>query len=446
MSGNNKVIWSKGMILYPQHFQQYDRYVENLINSRCLCQNPYHWGFSDLTIDTNLLKAGKLAITSCSGLFPDGTPFNLPEEDDLPLPIDLSEDTRNEVIYLSLALRRPEAPEFDTASHPDGLTRFRLSEYDIKDNNQRGEIKVPVQIGKLKTRFMRQGEERSGHTCLGIVRVIEVRADKNIIIDDRFIPANVNCNGSPILRGFINEMNGLLGTRGKSLAGRAVSSDLSGVAEIEDFLLLQLINRYQPLLQHFTRLTGLHPEALYQNFIQMAGELATFFRDDKRPAELPPYNHDDPQAAFYPIMEELRRLLAEFDPHRRAVQIPLNGPKFNAYAAKRPDLDLLNNAVFVLAVRADMPSEELRRNFPQQTIIGPIEEINQYISSLTRGIALHPMPTVPRQIPYYAGFTYFELDKHCDTWKKMATSGAFTIHIDGNYPGLKLEFWAIHEP
>ena len=445
MSGNNKVIWSKGMVLYPQHFQQHERYMENVINSRSLCFGPCSWGFFDLKIDTNLLKVGKLAIKSCSGLFPDGTPFNLPEEDDLPLPLDIPDDIQNEVIYLCLALRRPEAPEFDTASDPDGLTRFRLSEDEIKDNNQQGKIKVPVQVGKLKTRVLREKEERSGYTCLGIARVTEIRADKNIIIDDRFIPANVNSISNSLLHGFVNELNGLLVTRSKALAGRAVSSDISGVAEIEDFLLLQTINRYQPLLEHFTRLTNLHPEFLYRTLIQMAGELATFFRDNKRPIDFPVYNHDDLQASFFPMMEELRHLLSEFDPHRRAVQIPLSGPKFNAYAAKRPDADLLKNAVFVLAVRADMPAEELRRNFPQQTIIGPIEEISQYIRSLTRGIELSPMPTVPRQIPYYAGFTYFELDKHCETWKKMATSGAFTIHIDGNYPGLKLEFWAIHE-
>jgi type VI secretion system protein ImpJ len=37
------------------------------------------------------------------------------------------------------------------------------------------------------------------------------------------------------------------------------------------------------------------------------------------------------------------------------------------------------------------------------------------------------------------------LDKHGDIWKKMETSGGFAIHIGGNYPGLRLEFWAIKE-
>jgi type VI secretion system protein ImpJ len=176
----------------------------------------------------------------------------------------------------------------------------------------------------------------------------------------------------------------------------------------------------------------------------LAGELATFFRAEKRPVEFAPYLHEDLQATFMPLMEELRQLLGKvYEP--RAVRIPVKGPKFGTYAAKRPDLNLLKNAVFVLAVRAEMPTENLRTDFPRQTIIGPVEEIRQYVGSLTPGISIHPLAVAPRQIPYHAGYTYFELDQHGDVWKKMESSGGFAIHIGGKYPGLELEFWAIKE-
>ena len=239
-------------------------------------------------------------------------------------------------------------------------------------------------------------------------------------------------------------MHGLLNTRGEAIAGRVAMAGHGGVAEIADFLLLQLVNRYQPLFEHLATVVGLHPEDFYRMGIQLAGELATFFHPDKRPADFPPYDHEDLQATFSPLMEELRQLLAKvYQP--RAIQMPLKGPKYDTYAAKRPDLSLLENAVFVLAANADVPSETLRRDFPRQVKIGPVEEIRQYVSSLTSGISIHPLAVAPRQIPYHAGFTYFELDKHGDLWKKMTTSGGFAIHIGGSFPGLKLEFWAIME-
>jgi len=41
------------------------------------------------------------------------------------------------------------------------------------------------------------------------------------------------------------------------------------------------------------------------------------------------------------------------------------------------------------------------------------------------------------------GFTYFEINKHCDLWDKIKTSGGVAFHIGGNFPELELEFWAI---
>ena len=432
------------MFLRPQHFQQHDRYIETLVNNRCYGLQPYSWGFYTLKIDTDLLKSGKLALKACSGIFRDGTPFKLPEEDDLPLPLDIPEDTQNQIIFLALPLHRPQAVETDSHASPDGLARFRLDEREVRDNINGSDGKAAVQVGKLKTRLLRQADERSGYTCLGVTRIMEVRANKELIIDDQYIPVNLNCFEMPSLRGFLRELQGLLHTRSEAIASRVAAAGHGGVAEIADFLLLQMVNRNQPLFEHLSRVIGLHPEEFYRYGIQLAGELATFFRATKRPIEFPAYEHEDLQATFLPLMEELRQLLGKvYEP--RAVEIALKGPKFGMYAAKRPDVHLLESAVFVLAASADMPAENLRRDFPRQIIIGPVEEIRQYVSSMTPGLAIRPLAVAPRQIPYHAGFTYFELDKHGELWKKMAASGGFAIHIGGNYPGLKLEFWAIKE-
>ena len=273
MLENSKVVWSQGMFLRPQHFQQHDRYMESLINGRCLGLQPYSWGFYGLNIDTDLFKIGKLALKECKGVFPDGTPFNLPEDDDLPLPLDIPGDIHNDIVYLALPVRRPESIETDSNANPEGLARFRLGEREVRDNTDGTEEKAPLQVGKLKTRLLLQREERSGYTCLGVARVIEARADKNIVIDDEFIPANLNCFGMVRLHGFLRELHGLLNTRGEAIAGRVATAGQGGVAEIADYLLLQLVNRYQPLFEHLSNVVGLHPENFYQFGIQLAGEL-----------------------------------------------------------------------------------------------------------------------------------------------------------------------------
>ena len=86
---------------------------------------------------------------------------------------------------------------------------------------------------------------------------------------------------------------------------------------------------------------------------------------------------------------------------------------------------------------------ELRSLFPQQAKVGSVEHIRDLVNLQLPGIALLPMPVAPRQIPYHAGSSYFELDRGSDHWKQLANSGGFAFHIAGQFPGLNLAFWAI---
>jgi type VI secretion system protein ImpJ len=59
------------------------------------------------------------------------------------------------------------------------------------------------------------------------------------------------------------------------------------------------------------------------------------------------------------------------------------------------------------------------------------------------GIAVRPLPVAPRQLPFYAGATYFELDRNSAHWKELQASGGFAIHLSGEFPNLNIELWAI---
>ena len=74
-----------------------------------------------------------------------------------------------------------------------------------------------------------------------------------------------------------------------------------------------------------------------------------------------------------------------------------------------------------------------------------MEQISQLVNLQLPGIKLEAMAVAPRQIPFYTGYTYFQLDKSSEMWPQMETSGGFAFHISGNYPDLAMEFWAIKE-
>src|SRR6516225_4122704 len=99
MNWENKVVWGEGLFLQPQHLQQQERYIERLVRGSTSGMRPFPWGLTQLDLDTDMLTLGKFAVRSAAGVLPDGTPFSIPHDVDHPPPIDLSEQTRNAVVY-----------------------------------------------------------------------------------------------------------------------------------------------------------------------------------------------------------------------------------------------------------------------------------------------------------------------------------------------------------
>ena len=91
MSAHNKVIWSEGLFLQPQHFQQQDRYFERYVETRCQALIPHSWGFTEIELERDLLSIGKFGLRRAAGVFPDGTPFRMPDDEPLPAPLDIGD-------------------------------------------------------------------------------------------------------------------------------------------------------------------------------------------------------------------------------------------------------------------------------------------------------------------------------------------------------------------
>lgn len=443
MSRNNKVIWSEGMLLQPQHLQQHDRYVRAQIDARCAALRPYAFGFSELTIDVEQLKLGRIALTSCAGVLPDGSPFRLPADDDLPLPLFVPEDARDLTVVLALPIARHGVPEAAHAVQAgDGFARHRIVETEVLDSNDGASGSALVQVGKLQLRLAFEQDVAQAHTSLGIARIVERRADNSIVLDAAYAPPCLDYRVSRSLCGFVDELTGLMHQRADALAARLAQPAATGAAELADFLLLQVLNRAEPLFAGIASSTGLHPHDLHQQALQLAGELATFCQSGKRPAAFPAYRHERLDKTFAPLVDALRAALsAVMDPH--AVPIALEERKYGLRVAIVPDRELFRSASFVLAVKADLAPAALLGGFPQQAKLGPVERIRDLVNLQLPGVALRPLPVAPRQLPFHAGFTYFELDRGGELWPQFATSAGVALHVAGEFPGLETEFWAI---
>ena len=443
MHWNYKIVWSEGMFLQPQHFQQHDRYLERLIEGRAGSIASYGWGFLNLEIDSTALALGKVLISAARGVLPDGTPFSFPDEYLPPDPIEIDPDIKDELIVLALPVRRPGTIESSPAASDSGrLARFSVIEADVGDSNSTSEAAALVELGSLRLRLFRERDITDAYCTLGVVKVIERRADNQVVIDNAYIPPMLHVGSQRTLTLYVRDLHGLLHQRGDALAARLSQPGRGGVSEIADFLFLQTINRYEPLFAHLGTCSLLHPERLFSTCLLLAGDLATFSATSRRPAALPEYQHDDLQTCFTALIAEIRHSLSMVL-EQSAIPIELQDRQYGVRVATISDLELLKNASFIFAVNAQLPAEALRSRFPAQTKIGPTERIRDLVNLQLPGIPLVSLPVAPRQIPYHAGFNYFELERGGELWKQLERSGGLAMHIAGEFPGLEIEFWAI---
>ena len=443
MAENNKVIWSEGLFLRPQHLQQQERYLERFVELRAGKLRPYAWGFSELELETDLLAIGKLGIKRAQGVFADGTPFSMPNDDPLPAALEVDANCRDQTVFLTLPLRAPAQPDSGRPEAPaDKLFRFRVRETEVRDASGSSDGLTPLEVGGMSSRLLPASQPLEGLAQIPVARIVECRADRRVVLDEPFMATAMSCQAVPRLVTFLTELLGLLHQRGEALASRVAVTDRGGAAEIADFLLLQVVNRYQPLIAHLAAAPVLHPEEFYRLLAGMAGEMSTFTATRKRPPAFPAYRHELLRESFEPVIVALRNSLSAVM-EQTAVPIPLQQRKFGVWVATVPDLTLIDTAAFVLAAKADLKSEELRRLLPTQSKIGPVEKIRDLVNLQLPGIPVVPMPVAPRQIPYNSGYLYFEFDKNSPMWRLLKTSGGIALHFGGEFAGLDLQLWAI---
>ena len=443
MSKADKVIWTEGMFLRPHHFQQSEHYLHHTLREWGQSQRSYPWGFFELSIDDSLLKQGKLALATASGCFPDGTFFSFNQTHNNPVPLELPANVNHCKVVLAIPARRNGREDVIFQESPDSLARYIARETEVEDDNALAVGTATVQFGQLRLRLMLEQDLTAEWVAMGVTQVIDQHSDKQILLDTDFIPPMLKITGSPVQKMF-NDVQSLIQLRSKELSDRSAGSGRINSADMGDFMLLSLLNRQLGLHAHLRQLPLLHPETLYCYWLQLATELYTWMPTRTPPKELPVYDHHNLRHCFTSLIMLLRQGLSQVL-EEDAIQLRLIERTHGLNVATVPEHNMVRECAFVLAVKASVPADSLKTHFPAQMKIAPVTKIRDLVQLQLPGLALRQMPGAPPQIPWYAGYTYFELDKNNELWKEMEHSGAFALHLAGEFPELKMEFWAIRE-
>ncbi len=444
MFARNRVIWNEGLFIKPQHFQQQQRYTEYLIDERIRAVSQYLYGVSELSLNSEYLSFGRIALERAVGIMPDGLAFRIPQEDVAPDALEIDDASLvNQIVYLSVPLRSDSLMEINWPQER-GTGRYISQRLEVVDTHTVQGDTTTIDVSSVKMQLLLQKDDRSAYVSIAIARILEKRPDGSIVLDPDFIPCHYNVVGNTKLHRFINELSGMMRERAKTIANRISTPSQGGVADVSDFMLLQSLNRLQPQLLHLTELGSLHPERLFEYLSLVCGELSTFTDESRLPPSLPSYNHDMPSESFWSLIRYLRQSLSVvIDP--RAVSIQLEKRSYGLIVAPIHDPTLIESGEFIISVKARVSQEELKRLFTKQTKVSSVEKIRELISLQLPGISLISLPVAPRQLPYHAGYIYYQLDKTCAAWGALTNSSGFAFHIAAAFEELDLQFWAIRD-
>ncbi|MCU4182587.1 type VI secretion system baseplate subunit TssK [Bosea sp. BH3] len=442
MSWYSKVVWSEGLFLRPHHFQQNDRYLENLLESRVRSISPYPWGFSVLEIDRDLAQQSRIGLRRAVGVMPDGTPFSMPDNTPLPAAIEVPENAAGQIVWLSLPLAAANTREVDDTLN-GSASRYLPSTEMLIDSTASLRTEEEIDVAHPRLALELRKTSKAGYVGLALGRILEVR-DRAVLFDEKFAPPVLVCSAYPVIEGWLDRVIGWIDNKLEELARYAADPTAGGGLQSADYFVLQLLNRNIPVLKHMRRSRFIHPERLFSTFLALAGELATFTTAERRARDYPAYDHDDLENCFAPVVRDIQDYLSA-NLGRRAIRLEIVERAPNAFMSTIRDRSLVRNATLVLEVAARRPLTEIQAQFPQLFKVGPNTKMNEIVHAHLPGVNLVHLPTPPPQIRALTDHVYFYLDRTSPLWPEFSTASSIGMHFSGDWPDLELELWAVLE-
>jgi type VI secretion system protein ImpJ len=445
-----KVLWSEGMFLTPHHFQQADRYLENLLSRRLAAVRPLGWGVLSLQLSAEAAANGEFVVSRVAGILPDGLAVDAPDVDPLPAarPIEPAFQAKKGAlgVYLACPLARPGAVACSADGTADGRpTRFQRRAATVADENTgSGDREISVAAKTLRILF--EGEPLDDYVALKIAEVGRSAAGK-FVLSESYVPPCLHLSASPVLSGLLRRVLEMVSAKSAELSAQRRQRSQGLVeftmSEAANFWFLHTVNAYIPQLMHLHHHPEVHPESAFLVLAQLAGELTTF-ASEGHPKDLPLYVHESPAETFSAMEKRILDLMGTIIPTRCA-PIPLERVRDSLFTGKLRDDRLVEAGQLYLAVMAEVPEEKLIKEVPLKAKISSSDRVDQLIAAALRGLLLRHLPTPPAEIPVQPGRQYFQLDKSGEHWEAIKKSRSIAFYVPPEFKGLKLELMSVKE-
>ncbi len=454
------IFWHQGLFLQPQHFQLCDLYTKSLFTPLYKYISPNLWGVVSLDILESSLLNHIFEIKSGEFLFNDMTHCIIDDNACVkPRSFENSWEDGGKTFKVYMGIKKWSdqsenvsiVPNFNNLN--DESSRFvSLAEpEDIPDMYQNGpEAQIKRMSYHIKIFWETELDQISDYLVFPIAELMKNKDE--IILSKNFIHPCVSISSSKTLFGIIREIKDQILSRCHQLESvkrdKNIHNSEFGSRDMIFILVLRSLNRYVPLLTHYTETEYMHPWVVYGMLRQIVGELSSFSQEISANGELsdgsallPEYDHKKLYTCFDSIQKLITTLLEEITAGPDYI-IPLNydGTYFTAEMMPQV-LDLHNR--FYIVVSSEGDKDFIIESFQNIAKLSSRESLPLLIAQSLPGVKFNHLSTPPQELPRKTGAIYFQIDHNSKLWINVIEKNNIAIYWDTAPEDIKLELIVI---
>jgi type VI secretion system protein ImpJ len=439
-----RLVWSEGMLLSPQHLQALDRYHEANVAARVGALTATDWGVLALELDPAALAAGQIRLVRFAGIMPDGLPLAFEGVENGPPARDAAERLAPSARSLDVWLAVPREREGISSWSEGGgsPSRYVAATRSVADAGVPGAA-VPVRFARPNAVVLLGDEPREDYEAIKIAELARLPSGQ-LAAAEGYVPPCLRAAASPRLLAGLRDVLGRIMAKQRELSElrrhREGAGEIAG-PDLVRLLQLLVLDGHAPVLAHLAEAGEATPRECYLALAQLHGQLCTFLGDD--PTALPKLQHGDLRATFDPLFARLAELLGGMAT-QQYVPVPLEQRAGGIYLARIADERILKGQLFLL-VKSDQPEAAVSDQLPKLCKIAAASEIQGLVQAAATGLPIQIVHRPPAQLPVRPGAVYFTLvpgDRH---WQGIVKSGNVAMYLPPPFDPArtKLELLAI---
>lgn len=292
-------LWHEGMLLAPQHLQQFSAHVDQRERARSRLADKFAYGVVEIEVDNSALVSGLFRLSKLTAVMPDGLIVRIPQRDGATFEIDLTAYTdrlRSRPLQIDLTIPRENAGDGQV-----NRERYRQvpGNEELDASGGGGRVQVPREIPTLGLRVADRPTQK--FVTLPLAGV--VLQDEAYTLTPYVPPRLVLSNDL----GFTRELTALtrrVREKAVYLSERARSHRARSADDAAEELRVPFMGLAQALpdLEALLASGNGHPFSVYRAICRTAGAM-TGVANFAIPPQGRGYTHEDIRASYRPMVD-----------------------------------------------------------------------------------------------------------------------------------------------